>query len=142
MKARIPTGRHAEVFARAAKGESSEQIAEWLSSVGEAVSDRAVRRLLAKTREFRGDAVKAKAREALVPHVTSDLDELDAIRQRLREYERGALKGGNLDLAVKAAEKQAAVLDKKLHYAGADEPAPAEPTVARVVILPPLKEPT
>ncbi len=137
---RIPREHQPEILKRAGRGESAAGIATWLETLGVRVSDRAIRALLAKTRAERGDAAKVAVRETLAPVVTSDLDELDAIRARLRGYEEQAADEGNLDLAVRSAKEQAAVLDKKLHYAGADEPTTPEGITAAVIVLPPETE--
>lgn len=141
MQRKIPPERHHEVLARAGLGETSEQIARWLETVGLTVSDRAVRRLLAKTKQFRADAVQAAVREKLAPVATTDLDELGAIADRLAGYERQAAEAGEWETAIRAAKAHADVRDKRLHYTGLDAPDAAQaPAVTAIVVLPPVEE--
>lgn len=128
---RIPHDKHPEILRRAGAGETSDQIAAWLATEGIKVSGRAIRDLLARSRQERGDTAKVVVREELAKSLTGDLHELEQVRLRAVALEQAAMPQagkngrktkGNPGIALKALELQRKVLDTKLHYSGADEP--------------------
>lgn len=130
-----------EVLAHAAAGWSTRRIAEWCKTDrGTDVSHHTVARLLAKTSETRADVAAAVTREALRPHVVSDLDRLEEIRAEAAARRARALDHddcSHLDY-VRLAQLEADLLDRKLKLAGAnkdDERAPGG-----VVLLPALDD--
>lgn len=127
MRRVIPPELHAEVLTRAATGASSVEISDWLRTEHQVVaSDRAVRTLLHTHRDFRASVTQVVATDKLAPLVTSDLDELDAIRQRVRQIEVVATLDKKYGIALKAADLQAKILCRKLEFSGvggASEPS-------------------
>ena len=134
---RIPPDRHPEILSRSSKGESADTIAAWLATVGITVTGRAIRMLLEKHRKTLGEVATVAAREAGAKTVAPNLQHLDGIRERLAKYEDQAAKDKDFNTAIRAARAQADVVDKALHYAGADA-AGGVAEAARVVILPAL----
>lgn len=134
---RIPPERIPEILTRSAKGETGDQIAAWLATVGVKVSGRSIRKRLEATRTERADAAKVAVRSQLVPLVTSDLDELDQARKRAQAIEDATK---DPELKLKALKIQAEILDKKLHYSGADSPDSAASATVGVLILPPVAD--
>lgn len=134
---KIPPALHPEILAKAGGGATAQQIADWLEADhGIKVTRRAVAHHLKQTQSERSEITRAVAREKLAPTVTSDLDELEAIKQRLHEVEREARQRPELmGHRLRALELQAKVTDRKLHYSGAGEPDAAAGNLG-VVVLP------
>jgi uncharacterized protein YjbJ (UPF0337 family) len=117
----IPVTLEAEVIAKASQGLSSAAIAAWLKEAhGVEVSDRTVRRRVQDRATERADATKGTVREKLGKEVTSDLDEMRAAADRAKSYEAELVKAEDYRGATMAAKAVAEILDKRLHYAGAD----------------------
>lgn len=122
-----------EVLRLAAEGMSTRAISAWLDEThGVQASHVAVARLLAKTSETRADVAAAVTREALRPHVVSDLDRLEEIRAEAAERRARALAHddcSHLDY-VRLAQLEADLLDRKLKLAGANQAIDTKPLVS------------
>ena len=122
-----------EVLAHAASGWSSRKIAEWCKTERNTeVSHNTVARLVAKTSETRAAVAAAVTREALRPHVVSDLDRLEEIRAEAAARRKRALDlddCSHLDY-VRLAQLEADLLDRKLKLAGANAAADTKPLVS------------
>lgn len=129
---KIPPNLKPTLLEQRGQGMTSDQSAAWLLAThGIKCSGAAVRAILKTLTAERSEITREVTRAKLAPQVTSDLDRLDAIRRRAREIERAAKDAP--ETALRAQRVQAEVLDKKLHYAGADAGVSA---VQGVVILP------
>lgn len=118
---KIPATLEGEMLTRAQRGESSAAIAAWLlESHGIDVDRRTVSRRIADRATERAEATKGTVREKLGQEVTSDLDEMRAAADRVKEYELALAKEKDFRGATSAAKAVAEILDKRLHYAGAD----------------------
>lgn len=113
------------VLQKAADGVSVRGLSDWLQAEHKvSLSAAAISRWLKKRREERADIAKSVAREALSKTVVSDIDRLEVIRRQV------AKKASKLDAIyvtewVKLKELEVRIIDRKLHYAGADEPTDA-----------------
>jgi hypothetical protein len=123
----IPPSVEPELLAKAGEGWSTRRISEWLATEkGVTASHNAVAKLLAKARQFRADVTKVVVREKLQQTLTPDLDRLTEIRADLAKRAQGLLdEGGKLPkenhlLYLKTIELESRVIDRALHYAGAD----------------------
>lgn len=138
----IPPALEPAVLAEAGKGRSHRDIAAWLKAThGVGVTHVTVGKLLKRVRGELSETTRAVAVNELAPQVVGDIAELEAMRRRARAIEEKAMEGRivtalgeplvdkktkkpmrepDLELALKAIKEQAAILDKKLHYAGAD----------------------
>jgi len=111
-----------EVLVKAAEGWSSRRIAAWLGTDHSVkVSHVAVAALLRQTRETREDVAAAVTREALRPHVTSDLGRIEEIRVEVASRRQKATRGKNCSHMefARLAALELEVLEKKLKLAGA-----------------------
>ena len=121
IRRKIPTEVETEILSRAAKGESSDSIATWLEEThGIEVTSRTIRRIVAAKAAMRGEVTKGAVRDLLGPQVVSDVDELRSAAERVKGYEAALVDKGDLRGATLAAKAVADILDKRLHYAGAD----------------------
>lgn len=122
-----------DITAKAAEGWTTRRIAAWLKEAhGISVSHEAVAKLLRQTRETRADVAAAVTREALRPHVVSDLDRLEEIRAEAAERRARALAlddCSHLDY-VRLAQLEADLLDRKLKLAGANQAIDTKPLVS------------
>lgn len=114
-----------QVVERFGRGESHRQIAAWLETQGVKVSHATVGRWLKDHRAERADAIRDKVVEALVPHITSDLDylskwqgHLDALAESLlgNHSEKNPI---NPDGLVKVLDQLRKYTELKLKHAGA-----------------------
>jgi hypothetical protein len=108
-----------EVLSKAAEGWSSRRIAEHLGTAHNVkVSHVAVAAFLKETRETREEVAAAVTREALRPHVVSDLDRLEEIRQEIAKARGGKMRLRPPDrVALARLEKD--LITTKLKFAGA-----------------------
>lgn len=128
-----------EILAHAAQGLTTRAISDWCERErGVRVAHTTIGSLIAKTRETRADVAAAVTREALRPHVVSDLDRLEEIRA-----EAAARRARAIDLDdcshldyVRLAQLEADLLDRKLKLAGANKDEERAP--GGVVLLPAL----
>ena len=133
MARKITPDLEREILAHAAQGMSTRAIAEWCGRErGVKIAHASIADLLAKTRETRGEVAAAVTREALRPHVTSDLDRLEEIRAEAAARRKRALDlddCSHLDY-VRLAQLEADLLDRKLKLAGANAAADTKPLVS------------
>ncbi len=127
-KSSIPPVLEPEILAKFGEGWSSTRIAEWLrTEKAIQTSYRSVARVLERTQKERGDVARGVVREQLQKTLVTDLEVMDALRLDLETRAKGLLDPeGKLPreshyLYLKTRELELKVLDRKLHYAGADE---------------------
>ena len=93
---------HEQLLARAAKGASTRELAQWLKTThGIQVSHVAVAKILRKHRRARSDVARAVVAEHVAKRLPEDLRELDDIYDRVV---------GLLDAAVAEAEEEEVAL--------------------------------
>lgn len=127
MASRIPSDLTEFILAKAGAGLSTREISKaLLDEKGLKVSHAAVGRRLREIRDERKPIAQAVIAEKLGKTVTTDLDELDAVRSRLKTYEVTAAEKKELDVAIRAARAQAHVIATKLHFAGAGDGEPPD----------------
>lgn len=133
----IPSNLHTVVLARAGEGMSSEQIASWLLEHHQlAVTGRAVRRLLERTRADRAVVSRAVLADKLGKTITTDLDAVQGVLERAAGIEAGAIADKDFALALKAQDRQLKALDLRLKLSGIDAPpAVVEVKAAREALL-------
>lgn len=106
----------------AAEGSTSDAIAAYFTAHGTRISGQAIRLRLARTREERGAVAASVTREHLRPVVLSDLDRLDRIRRQVAKKAREVSPDLVMTREWTALKRlEADLVDKKLHYAGADD---------------------
>jgi hypothetical protein len=134
----IPANLEGEVLAQAGANLSVRQIADWLATAhGVKVGSATVARFLAKHRAERADVAKAVVREQLGKTLNADISRLEEIRAGLAK--RSAKLTGKKDFGAFArlVELELKAIDRKLHYAGADDPDEKGSARAAVIVLPP-----
>lgn len=106
-----------------AKGGTTRSLAAWLSQTYDVnVSHAWVGKVLRENQQERSEAIREKVVEALEPHVVSDLELLGARRKQVGDLADRLLAANDVGPYLKAAELEMKILDKRLHYAGADQP--------------------
>src|SRR3990167_4247151 len=133
MSVAIPPASESEVLAKAGEGWTTRRISQWLKDEkGIEASHATVAKLLAKARSFRADVAKVVVREELGKTLLTDLEHLEAIRADLAERAKECLLPADVNgqrivnpmaftAYLKTRELEVKVIDRKLHYAGADE---------------------
>lgn len=138
--AKISPDLEREILKKAAAGATTREISSWCAEVHKvSVTFGAIAKMLRKTRETRTDVAAAITREALRPHVVSDLERLEEIRREAAERRKDAIKGkgcAHLDY-VRLAQLEVEIIDKKLKLAGAG--AGEDGPRGGVVLLPPME---
>lgn len=119
MARKITPNLEKDVLAKAAEGMTTRAIAAWLNEAhGVKVTHVRVAALLKATRETRADVAASVTREALRPHVTSDLERLDEIRKEVAERRAKAGDCSHLDF-VRLAQLETDIIERRLKLAGA-----------------------
>ena len=103
----------------AGQGVTTRDMAKWcLDTHGITVSHAAIAKMLRQTRETRADVAAAVTREALAPHIVSDLDRMEEIREEMAERRANDPCIDHRDAAV-LARLEVEILEKKLKFSGA-----------------------
>lgn len=131
---KLPPDLIPEILTRAGQGFTTRQISEWLfTDHAVKYSHASVANLLKATRTERADVAKEVVREHLGRHLNRDLERLETIRAAIARKVRGlGRKTGKDAIAAWARllELEVKVIDRKLHYAGADVPDDPDDAIA------------
>jgi len=107
----------------AAHGKSTREIAAALAERGCNTTHVSVSRWLKKRRAERADVAKVVVREQLAKTLTGDLDRLETIRRQVAAKASRISKKPRQTFAwIKLKELEVKIIDRKLHYSGADDP--------------------
>ncbi len=114
-----------ELLRQSSNGLSSREIADWLLKThGIKKSRETISRIVKVAHQDRSEATKTVVRDVLAKTLSSDLGRLEQLRQNLeRKSKKKRLP--NLEYC-RLVRLEIMVIDRKLHYSGADEPPTAE----------------
>ena len=110
------------IAVKARMGASSRAIsASLLAELGVTLSYKGVAREMLKRRSERADVAKVVVREALGKSLNADLERLESIRASVQKR-TASLDPDDTAGFAKLSDLEVKVIDRKLHYSGADTP--------------------
>ena len=119
---RFPPGLAEQICRMMADGKSGTEIHRYLTTeCGYTLTLRRLNQILAQERKARAPIAKAIVREKLETSVGSDLESLSTMKQQLEDMAEKAMKKGDTSMYLKIVDRIKALIDVRMHYAGADD---------------------